>query len=69
MSDEQKQRRSHPRVTHKIERWFGTRWRVDVMLDGYQVRKAYFDDYAAALAGAMSMEDEVIEEAGLHERR
>jgi hypothetical protein len=55
----------HPRVTHSIQPWPGGRWRVDVMLDGYQVRKAYFDDHRAASAGAVEMEEQVIREANL----
>ena len=65
MSDQSQPRRAHPRVTHTIHKSSNKQWRVAVKLDGNEVRRAYFDDYTAALAGAMDMEDQVIEEANL----
>ena len=46
------------RVTYNISTWFGGRQRVDLLVDGRSVEKAYFVDYAEALAWG---EDKVAE--------
>ena len=46
------------RVTYSISKWFGGRWRVELRVDNRGVEKAFFYDYAEALAWG---EDKVAE--------
>lgn len=59
--------RQHERVTQNIQPQPDGSWRVDVALDGYNVRKAFFDTYEEACTGAAAMVAQVIKEAGLYE--
>ncbi len=50
------------RITYTIAKWFGGRWRADMLVDNHRVEKAYFDTYAQALAWCLSKETELAQE-------